>query len=77
MNYTRLRDLREERDIPQKAIALHLHCDQSLYSKYELGKRIIPLEVMERLADFYDTSIDYITGRTDVRAPYPKSRQYN
>lgn len=76
MHCTRLRDLREERNIPQKAIAQFLHCDQSLYSKYELGKRVVPLEVMGHLADFYCTSIDYLTGRTDIREPYPKAPQH-
>ena len=70
----RIRDMREDRDIKQKDLAKHLHCDQSLYSKYEREERPIPLELMIRLADYYDTSIDYLVGRTDDCQPYKKSK---
>ena len=40
-------------------------CDQSLYSKYELGKRDVPLEIMVKLAKLYNTSVDYLAGLTD------------
>ena len=61
----RLRDLREDKDIKQKEIAGYLICDQSLYSKYERGERPIPLEILVKLADYYDVSLDYLVGRTD------------
>lgn len=67
----RLRDMREDRDLPQKAIAAYLSCDQSLYSKYERGEREVPLSVVCKLADYYKTSVDYLVGRTDEPAPYP------
>ncbi len=60
----RIRDLREDRDLTQKQIAAMLHCDQSLYSKYERGERQIPLDLLMQLAEFYQTSLDYLTGRT-------------
>ena len=68
----RIRDCREDRDLTQRQIADLLHCDQSLYSKYERGERDTPLHVMIRLADFYRTSIDYLVGRTDDPRPYAK-----
>ena len=68
----RIRDLREDRDLKQRQLADLLHCDQSLYSKYERGERPLPLEHAEKLADFYDVSVDYLLGRTDVPTPYPK-----
>lgn len=40
----RIRDLREDRDLTQKEVAAYLHCDQSLYSKYERGERLLPLD---------------------------------
>ncbi len=43
-----------------------LMCDQSLYSKYERGEREIPLTLIIKLADYYNTSIDYLVGRTDI-----------
>lgn len=63
--YLRIKDLREDRDLTQKQIADLLMCDQSLYSKYERGVREIPLSLIIRLADYYDTSIDYLVGKTD------------
>ena len=68
----RIRDLREDADLTQRQVAEYLICDQSLYSKYERGERPVPLEVLERLADYYHTSIDYLAGRTRTREPYGK-----
>jgi transcriptional regulator with XRE-family HTH domain len=71
----RIRDLREDRDLAQKTVAADLLCDQSLYSKYERGERPLPLELADRLADYFNTSVDYLLGRTDETAPYPPSRR--
>ena len=60
----RIRDLREDRDLTQKEVAALLHCDQSLYSKYERGERLLPLDLAIRLAEYYGVSLDYLTGRT-------------
>lgn len=70
----RIRDMREDQDISQQQIANYLMCDQSLYSKYERGERTVPLEIMVKLADYYHTSIDYLVGITDQKAPYPRSK---
>ena len=69
----RLKELREDRDIYQKDIAKYLSIDQSNYSKYELEKINIPVDTLKKLADYYDTSIDYLLYRTDERKPYKKS----
>ena len=61
----RIRDMREDNDLTQKQISSIINCDQSLYSKYERGEREIPLAIIVKLADFYNTSIDYLVGRTD------------
>ena len=66
----RIRDLREDRDLTQKEVAALLHCDQSLYSKYERGERPLPLELAVRLAQFYGTSVDYLVGLTRNKTPY-------
>ena len=68
----RIRDLREDKDLKQKEIADYLMCDQSLYSKYERGERPLPLELADKLADFYGVSVDYLLGRTSTKTPYPK-----
>lgn len=66
----RIRDLREDHDLTQKEIAAYLLCDQSLYSKYERSERPLPLEMAVRLAQFYQTSLDYLVGLTDNPKPY-------
>ena len=71
--YTRLLDLREDRDLTQTDIAKMLHMSQTGYSKYETGENDIPTRVLIQLADFYNTSVDYLLGRTDVLTPYEKS----
>ena len=61
----RLRDLRVDKDLKQKDLAEYLNCTQVAYSRYELGKRDIPTEVLIALAKFYNTTTDYILGLTD------------
>ena len=63
--YKRIRSLREDRDYTQKQIAQMLGMSQTGYSKYETGENDIPTAVLIRLADFYNTSVDYLLGRTD------------
>ena len=65
MYYSRLKDLREDRDLVQKEIGAILGIDQRVYSNYETGKREIPTRFVVKLADFYKTSTDYILGRTN------------
>ena len=66
--YERIRNLREDRDLSQEDLAKLLHCTQACYSNYENGKRDIPSEVWQMLADYYKVSVDYLMGRTDVKA---------
>ena len=63
----RLRDLREDNDITQNQIALMLNIEQNTYSQYENGKREVPINILWKLADFYDVSIDYLVGREKER----------
>lgn len=71
MEYPRIRSLREDADLLQKDLAAYLNCPQVCYSRYELGKRDLPTEVLIALARFYGTSTDYLLGLTDRRSPYP------
>lgn len=66
MYFRRLRDLREDNDLTQKQIADILGTKQTIYSRYERGYQNIPLEFLLTLADYYNVSIDYIFGRTDI-----------
>lgn len=68
----RIRDLREDADLTQKQIAEYLKMSQTGYSKYETGENDIPTDVWSKLADFYNTSVDYLMKKTDVKQPYPK-----
>lgn len=63
MYLRRLRDLREDSDLTQQDIANLLQCSQVTYSRYESNERQIPLELLIKLADFYDVSLDYLAGR--------------
>ena len=63
--YRRLRDLREDRDLKQREVADYLNSAQRTYSNYELGERDIPTEVLIRLSNFYNVSVDYILGLTN------------
>jgi len=69
--YKRIRDLREDRDITQRDVAEMLSISQATYSRYETGTLDIPSISLSKLADFHNTSIDYIVGRTNEIKPYP------
>ena len=73
MNINRLKEIREDRDISQLEMAKYLNVTQPQYSRYELGVNSLPIEKLDKLANFYHTSTDYLLYRTDVRTPYPKS----
>ena len=72
MYRNRLKDLREDRDLKQAALAEYLQIHQTTYSDYELGKLNIPINVLHELANYYGTSVDYLLGRTSEKRPYPK-----
>lgn len=72
--YRRIRDLREDRDLLQKDLARYLNCSQVCYSHYEMGKRDIPTDVLIQLSYYYNTSIDYLLGITDLKEPYPRKK---
>ncbi|MCR5006970.1 MAG: helix-turn-helix transcriptional regulator [Oribacterium sp.] len=71
--YERIRELREEKNLPMKAIAHELGISQQTYNEYEKDYRSrIPVERLILLAQFYDVSMDYISGISNIRKPYPK-----
>ena len=63
--YERIRSLREDRDLSQKEIAAILGMSQTGYSKYETGENDIPTQILIKLAEYYNTTTDYLLGRTD------------
>ena len=75
MKYERIRNLREDKDLTQTEIAKYLHISQRTYSRYENDERAIPTEILSLLADFHNTSTDYLIERTDVKKAYPVSQK--
>lgn len=73
MNVERLKEIREDKDLTQKEVAKIIHVTQQQYNKYELGINSIPVEKLNKLANYYNTSTDYLLYRTDERKPYPES----
>lgn len=74
MDITNIKEIREGRDLKQSEIAELLDITQAQYSRYELGINNIPIEKLDKLANFYETSIDYLLGRTDEKKPYNKKK---
>lgn len=72
--YRRIRDLREDKDMTQTEVAAVLSCSQRVYSNYELGDIDIPTQVLIKLAELHDTSVDYLLEVTDEKKPYPKKK---
>ena len=68
--YKRIRDLREDHDLTQTQIAQILGMLQTGYSKYETGENGIPTAILIQLAEYYQTSVDYLLGRTNNKKPY-------
>ncbi len=69
--YERIRSLREDSDKTQAQMAAFLNIHQTTYSDYELGQLNIPVPILDKLATFFGTSIDYLVNRTDRKEPYP------
>ena len=69
MIFKRLYDLRIDNDKTQQEIADYLTCNRQVYARYERGLREIPVSMLIALADYYNTSTDYILGRTDNSEP--------
>ena len=74
-SYERIRALREDNDLTQKEIAAILNMSQTGYSKYETGENDIPTKILIDLAKYYNTSIDYLLGVTDIKEPYLRSKK--
>ena len=69
----RLKELREDKDLMQKEVAQKIGLTQRNYSYYETSQTILNEDILQRLANYYNTSTDYILYRTDIRELYPKS----
>lgn len=73
--YNRIRDMREDHDLTQTEIGKILNMSQTGYSQYEIGKNDIPTKILIELSKYYNTSVDYLLGLTDISKPYPRSKK--
>ena len=71
---TRLRDLREDKDLTQEKCAEIAYISKNSYIRYENGERVPPLDTIIKFAKYYDVSIDYIAKLTDIKKPYPRNK---
>ena len=64
----------EDRDLTQKNMGEILNCSQRIYSNYECGDVDIPTHILIKLAEFHNTSVDYLLNLTDDKRPYPRKK---
>ncbi len=74
MKDNRIKDLREDNDLLQKDVAKELNISQVQYSRYETGIRVMPINLLIKLAKFYDVSLEYLTGISNIKKSYPKDK---
>ena len=72
--YENIRNLRVDRNLTQQQVAAFLNVKQNTYSQHEVGTLHYPVDIVVKLALFYDTSVDYLLGLTDNPAPYERKR---
>ena len=73
MDYPRIRNLREDKDLTQAVVGKAINVSQRTYAYYESGERMIPPQVLIALAKFHGTSVDYLLGLTNNPKPYSQS----
>ena len=73
MTIERLKEIRQDKGLFQEEIDKILKITQEQYSLYERGIRLIPIDKLDILASYYNTSVDYLIGRTNERKPYNKA----
>ena len=74
MIYSRMKNLREDKDWTQREMAEMLHISRSSYSAYENGTNAFPIEILKSLATLYNTSVDYLLELTDNPKPYERKK---
>ena len=75
LKYERIRNIRIDRGLTQEDIAKLLNVKQNTYCQYETGVLNYPLDLVVKLAEYYNVSVDYLVGLTDEQKPYPRKRK--
>ena len=70
MQFRHIKEIRIDNDIKQKEIAAYLNVSQNTYSQYETGVISLTAEILIKLSDYYNVSIDYLLDRTNDRKRY-------
>ncbi len=68
----RIREIREDHFLTQQKVAELLNVGQRTYADYESGKIRIPIDNLLILARFYNVSMDYISGASNLKKEYPR-----
>lgn len=68
----RIREIREDNSLTQQKVADLLHVGQRTYADYESGKTRIPVDSLLILARYYNVSVDYISGASNLKTKYPQ-----
>ena len=68
----RIREIREDSSLTQQKVADLLHVGQRTYADYESGKTRIPIDNLVDLAKYYNVSMDYISGASNIKTKYPQ-----
>lgn len=63
----RLKQCRKEKGLTQQQVAIYCDITEKAYQNYELMTREPKLEILVKIADFYEVSLDYLVGRTDIK----------
>lgn len=71
----RLKELREEMDLKQEEVANKLNIGRSTYANYESNRAEPSISVLVDLANFYNVSIDFLCGNTDIKEVYIKDKR--
>ena len=74
-DYPWIRELREDRDMTQQALAETLYPKRQQYARYEQGTYAVPVDVLIQLAKIFHVPVDYILGLTDEQVPYPSAKK--
>lgn len=67
MKYERIQNLRTDNDLTIKTLSAEIGLHRDVYARYEKGLRDVPTDVLIKLADYYNVSVDYLLGRTNKK----------
>ena len=68
----RLAELRRQKGVTQMKLSLDMNITQKMISAYERGKNEPSIDMLKRMAAYFNTSVDYLVGFTDIKIPIDK-----